>query len=157
MASAGFYLLAGPLIGIAVVILAMLAGALLDGGADLGITLFVIPVFIFFGYIFGAVPAAITGLLVGWYRHRLLRWQHVLIAGLAGAAVSTTCLTAFFYWAESPRRPGLEAGFFERMGGAWILAIPGFVAALLCAWWQLRGNRLHHAPPGETEAESTPR
>jgi hypothetical protein len=142
--SAGFYLLAGPPVATLAVLLALSFGMLLDGEAAwaAAIMLAGAPLFLLFGYIFGAVPAAVIGFAVGWHRHRIRGWIHVLLAALAGALVAGLLFQAAYYgFGGSGRLPAGFAGTKELIRGIWIGGAPGFVAALFCAWRQLRNNQ----------------
>jgi hypothetical protein len=77
---------------------------------------------ILFSWFMGAVPAVITGLLLGPFRWRFHQWRWCLAAGAVGAAMSGTGLLM-----------GGMPGELGRQSPGLLLVFPGFVAAVLVA------------------------
>lgn len=147
-ASAGFYALVGPLVGSMALLLGGAAVLLFDAPSaeSVGTAVLAIPVVFFFGYIFGVLPALLTGLLAGFVRHRITRWPHVLVIALLGSVVSTLLLGALLYSADMHGASANESGLNE-FPEFLLLGVPGFIASCYCAWRQLRANRALNAPP----------
>lgn len=139
-ASAGFYALLGPLVGSLAIGVPLYAFLLVEEPTAESVGMVIgLPVVVFYGYVLGLVPAALTGFVAGWFRHRIARPVHVLWVGVLGASITGLTLGTVFYrggdFAVS------IAGALREATAVALMAGPGFGAALFCAWRQLRGNR----------------
>ncbi len=148
-ASAGFYALVGPLVGSAALLLGGAAVLLIDAPSaeSVGTALLAIPVVLFFGYIFGVLPALVTGLLAGLVRHRITRWRHVLLVALLGSGVTVLLLGVLLYSFDAGGTDKAGSNGLGDLKGFLLLAAPGFIASFYCAWRQLRANRAVQMPP----------
>ncbi len=141
--SALFYMAVGPLAGLATLLLLLWLVELFQNPHDLavedaGSLLLGAPLLIFFSYMFGAVPALMTGLLAGSCLPVVVSPRHAFLAGLIGACVGAACAL--------PLVPGgaiaaVAGGRWCDFDVLWLLAGPGFVAALFCAWLRSRRAR----------------
>jgi hypothetical protein len=112
----GFFMAVGPLVG-GVVSLAgvMILGSIFDTRSNLGIadtitaTAFAFPFAIFFSYLFGLLPAALAGVMVGAakVRYGSVPWAIVLLigalAGIADAVIGRALLNLL-------SEPGVQSG-----------------------------------------------
>lgn len=120
----------GPAVGAFAVSAFLLAIPALDGtpvhGASPVDALTVILGVMLFAYPFGVIPAAIAGLVCGFYRARLVNWKAFVAAGVFASV--TACSTGVFWMAPSER-------WVEVMWPALFLwAFPGFLAGIVCAY-----------------------
>lgn len=132
-----YFVAIGPPIG-ALALALVSAGMMIgnphfDGSSLLGLLGFTAMAMLF-SWIFGAIPAALTGLLVGPLRWRFHQWRWCLVAGVIGAAVSSIGLLV-----------GPLSGDMGRASPGVMLVFPGFVAGVLAA--RVFGRRAAYPPP----------
>jgi hypothetical protein len=141
-ASAGFYALLGPLVGSLLIALPLYVFLLVEQPTAESVGMLIgLPVVVFCGYILGVVPAALTGFVAGWSRHRVSCPAHVLWVGVLGAVITGLTLGAFFH-RGGDGDAAVSAGAALREAKAMaLMVVPGFGASLFCAWRQLRDNR----------------
>ncbi|WP_338123914.1 MULTISPECIES: hypothetical protein [Xanthomonas] len=119
------FLIGGPPLGTFVVALPLLLFGALDGGdapidalaGALAISLF--------SYLFGAVPALLTGAVAAWYWPRLHGWRAHARIGVVGLLLSLICLGIAFAVLDTRR------DFIETFTMALLCSLPGFVGATL--------------------------
>jgi hypothetical protein len=132
-----YFLLIGPPVG-ALALTVVFAGMMarewtLDPSSLLGLLGFAMFA-VLFSWLFGAIPAVLTGLLVGPLRWRFQQWRWCLVAGAMGAAVSSIGLLI-----------GPLSGDMGRASPGLMLIFPGFVAGVLAA--RVFGLRATYPPP----------
>ena len=132
-----YFLLIGPPVGalaLTVVVSGMMISELTMDPSSLrgllGFAMFAV----LFSWLFGAIPAVLTGLLVGPLRWRFHQWRWCLVAGAIGAAVSSIGLLV-----------GPLSGDMGRSSPGLMLVFPGFVAGFLAA--RVFGLRATFPPP----------
>lgn len=138
-----FYTAVGPPIGLIVLLLFLIVTEFVQdpGGqaaGDLGSLLLGAPILVAFSYILGVVPGFLTGFIAGLFLRRLASLWHVLLIGVVGACVGGGCALPFMLDRTTSTT---DTGFWRSLSNLWLLAGPSFVAALFCAWRQLRGAR----------------
>ncbi|QNH14282.1 hypothetical protein [Xanthomonas sp. SI] len=79
-----------------------------------------------FSYVFGALPALLTGLLAAWFWPRLRGWRAHLRLGLAAALLSAICVGAAIALLRRPPPPANEVAIALAL-----CALAGFVGATL--------------------------
>lgn len=133
-----YFLVVGPPTGALVLCVGGAAMMIIESPADflqlagvaLGFAILAIP----FSWVLGAIPAVLTGLVLGPFRSWFHQWRWCLAAGLVGAAMSMLSLWA---WPGGGRGEGLAS-----VTG---LVFPGFFAAVLVA--RLFALRAPRHPP----------
>lgn len=121
------FLIGGPPLGTFVVALPLLLFGALDGGESpvaalvgaLGISLY--------SYLFGAVPALLTGLVAAWSWPRLRGWRAHLRMGAIGFVLSLL----FFAVAFSLIGTRSDDSFADSMSIPLLFSLPGLVAGVL--------------------------
>lgn len=155
-ASAAFYAFAGPPIAGVIAVLALAVASALEGDTEQAALLGVLglPLAVFFSYIFGVLPALLTGLLAGWFSHRIQRWRHVLYVALLGLIVTSACWAAFTWRVDSGDFLPRTSNTLQEIAGPLLFGLPGLVAAFFCGWRQMRTNRIGSAS-SSPEPDST--
>ncbi|WP_369940596.1 hypothetical protein [Xanthomonas medicagonis] len=121
------FLIGGPPLGTFVVALPMLLFGALDGGESpvgalvgaLGISLF--------SYLFGAVPALLTGLVAAWSWPRLRGWRAHLRMGAIGFVLSLLCFAIAFPLMGSRSTDS----FTDDAPTLLLFSLPGLIAGVL--------------------------
>jgi hypothetical protein len=131
-----YFVVLGPPIG-ALVLTVVFAGMAIghphfDPMALLGLLGFAMLAMLY-SWLFAAIPAALTGLLVGPLRWRFHQWRWCLVAGAVGGAVSSIGVLV-----------GLLSGDMGRASPGLMLVFPGFVAGVLVA--RIFGLRATYPP-----------
>lgn len=140
----GFFIaLVGPLIGAIVFLAGLVAfsgGSVFESGTGGGVVERVFQYsysVLVFGLIFGIVPAALSGLVVGIITARRGGFSIPMAIGVSLAGALALPLVSFF---ASRGEPGAsDPGFFGSLSILYgIIALIGVVAALICRWVLVR-------------------
>lgn len=122
------FALLGPAVGAGVFFIALVALGLQetlrrpDEPVAAWLTTFLVfggPVALAFGYVFGALPALLTGALAGWLAWRGHRAWHPWLVALAGG------LSSAGFWIGTHPAPDLP----------WLVGASGLLAAAVCETW----------------------
>lgn len=120
--------LVGPPLGTVVVCLPMMAVASIWGGAhsgDLGVGLLLLLGIALYSYLFGVLPALLTGLVAVRAWPRLRGWRAHLRIGLVGAGFSAACIGVAIALLDG------YAGMAAIAGAIGLCALAGFSGATL--------------------------
>jgi len=86
---------------------------------------------IFLSYIFGVVPAAITGFVAGAYRSKLTSPMMYLLLGFVAATISFICSTLMLGWGWEQVQREIDANRFDQIFSMEIL--PAFISGTVLA------------------------
>jgi hypothetical protein len=117
-----------------------LSGLLIAGTNDLAGIIGMLLAFAFGSLWVGAVPAAIAGAVVGYFRDRLVTRTRYLAAGVFASAVSTVCGMVFAITISRGDAVGKAFGVAVSVIYMWMLPglVGGTVAAAVLGPWQDR-------------------
>jgi len=121
------FLIGGPPLGTFVVALPMMLFGALDSGDSLVGGLVAALGFSLFSYLFGAVPALLTGLVAAWSWPRLRGWRAHLRMGAIGFVVSLLCFAIAFPLMGSRN----DDSFADSVPTLLLFSLPGLVAGVL--------------------------
>lgn len=99
--------------------------------------------FAFWSYLFGLIPAIVTGAIAGIVRQRLKSWPYFFVIGMIGLVAAW--LSWYVLWQSEQRIPNpADLGFLSHLGfGAatygpalvlLLLGLPGFMGGAITAW-----------------------
>lgn len=136
----GFFTLIGPPLGwISMCACAIIAGIATGSGTRSDFTVLFLGMFTgsLFSYILGGIPALLTGMFVGLFRHRLNKPVFWFVSAAIG--LLTTAFFVFNFSSDNWNTFGWEALFNP-------LTYMGAFSAFVCSWL-LRSKKQHIPPP----------
>jgi len=119
------FLIAGPPLGTFLVAAPLLLTGSVGGSLPFGNALLAALAIALVSYLFGALPALLTGAIAAWYWPRLRGWRAHARIGLVGFLSSLICLGIAFAVLS------MQRDVIETFSMALLCSLPGFVGATL--------------------------